>query len=63
MQRFFLQKNVYPSDRMILTLAAKGSSLGELAEMADRVMEVVSLSITKVAVPQKLLRLKNFSLK
>ena len=37
---------------MILASTAKGSSLIELVEMEDSVMEVISLSIAMVATPQ-----------
>ena len=37
---------------MILAYTAKGSSLLELAEMADSVMDVILSSITMVATPQ-----------
>ena len=51
LRRLFLQW--LPSNgRMILTSTAKKSNLQELAEMADSVMEVISLSIAMVATPQ-----------
>ena len=47
----FLQR--LPSNvRMILASTAKEASLTDLAEMADRVMEVISPSIATVATPQ-----------
>ena len=38
--------------RMILASTAKGTSLIQLAEMVDSVMDVISLSIAAVATPQ-----------
>ena len=47
----FLQR--HPSNaRMNLASKAEGSSLQELAEMADSMMEVISPSIATVAMPQ-----------
>ena len=53
LRQLFLQH--LPSNvKMILALTAKGTHLQELAEMADSVMEVVSLSIATGNTPQAL---------
>ena len=60
-QGTFLQR-LASNFRMILVSTANGSNLQELAEMADSVMEIISLSIMMVATPQAL-SLENLNLK
>ena len=50
LRQLFLQRLLI-NVRRILVSTAKGSMLQELAEMADRVMEVISPSIVMVATP------------